>query len=140
MAAPAESLSNDISRLSEIVLMEDEHNQEIKSALESIGCKVRFVSNRSEAVELAESGKARFFILDIRMGAGPRAAEGLDTLEEIKTLDESICVVIYTVLERYEQEARNLGADLFLVKSRNKRQDLIQVAARMLPHALAQLD
>jgi len=138
MAATAESLPNGIGNLSEIVLLEDEHIQEIKSALESIRCRVRLVSTREEAVKLAESGRARFFILDIRMGAS-RSGEGLDTLEEIKSIDETIYVAIYTVLERYEQAAANLGADLFLVKSRNKRQDMIKVAAKMLPYALAQL-
>lgn len=119
----------------EIVLMEDEDIREITTALESNDCKVRLVSGREEAVALAEKGQARFFILDINMGAD-RFNEGLDTLEEIKKIDEDIFVAIYTryPTEWYRRQAANLRANFFWVKTPDVNGDIARIVAKMVPY------
>jgi len=141
MVAPAKYLDNaNGARVGEIVVMEDEDiRDEIVGTLTSLGCTVRTVERGDDAVELAEHKQARFFILDIRMGEH-RKNEGLDALEEIKGIDENIFVAVYSAYpEWHEQQAKNLGADVFQVKSTDVVGDVQAIAARMLPHALDQL-
>jgi ActR/RegA family two-component response regulator len=137
MAAEAKTLiPPQTDAIIDIVVMEDEDMFDIIAALESHGCRVCLVSSREEAVEMAESKRARFFILDISMGSD-RFNEGLDTLEEIKKIDEDIFVAIYTKYpeERYRYQAENLGADLFFAKTPDVRADIRRITERMLPHA-----
>ena len=143
MATQVSQLANDtdnFAAIQKIVVMENDSavRDEIIETLRDVGCAVRTVFNADQALQLAETNKARFFIIDIRMGDDPkRIIEGLNALEQIKNVDPTIFVAIYSGYpEWYRQQAENLRVDVFVEKSDDLRGDIITIVAKMLPRAL----
>jgi CheY-like chemotaxis protein len=124
----------------EIIVMDDEAiSENIVQVLDSFGCRTRRVESGDKAVQAAEKGTGKFFILDIHMGE-KRENEGLNALEQIKSIDERIYVAVYSAHPHgYRQQAEKLGADHFQVKSTDVEHDMYEITAKMLPRALEEI-
>ncbi len=108
----------------EVVLMEDDSliKNEVKNLLkEDLDCHVIEIENKQQAIELASKQESLFFILDVHMGQ-TRQQEGLDTLEEIKTINSNSPVFILSSYQQYKRWAENLNADGFIQKETDLQQ------------------
>lgn len=86
----------------------------IKETFVPMGFTVLSANNAEEAIKIVNREKPKLVFLDIRM----QGKSGLEVLKEIKAIDQSIKVVMLTVVtdEATKQKARELGADDFIGK------------------------
>jgi two-component system, response regulator, stage 0 sporulation protein F len=86
----------------------------LKKTFAPVGFKVLTATNGADALTLVKKEKPKIVFLDIRM----LGMTGLEVLKEIKKIDESVKVIMVTVLDDDEtrKEAKDLGADEFIVK------------------------
>lgn len=99
--------------------------------LRVFGFRVVPLKRGADAVRVAKTQNIRFFVLDVQIGD---KSEGLDALEELKDLDSSIFVSIYSGYvdrESYRRRADRLGADYVLPKE-NLIKDAYLLAKEML--------
>lgn len=99
-----------------------------------LGWKVIITEKREDAVWLCQNKRAVFYILDINLGK-ERSQEGIDTAEEIKTIDENVFVSIFSGipnLELYRKRANRIGVDYFEEKSNVVREGVARIALEML--------
>jgi hypothetical protein len=99
-----------------------------------LGWKVIITENREDTVLLCQNKRAVFYILDINLGK-ERSQEGIDTAEEIKTIDENVFVSIFSGipnLELYRKRANRIGVDYFEEKSNVVREGVARISLEML--------
>ena len=126
----------------EVVVMEDDPNIQnlIKNIIiDELKWQVTPVKNKSEVVKLVHNKEAAFYILDITMGKD-REQEGLDALEEIKSIDKKVFVSVFSAHPRYLKQAEKLEANLFQEKSSELREDVLHIAYEMLNYQLKIID
>jgi response regulator RpfG family c-di-GMP phosphodiesterase len=126
----------------EIVLMEDSiiTQQSVKDILEKeYGWKVKVVDRKDDAIFYAEKQHTIFFILDVHMGVY-REQEGLDALEEIKSINENAFTCIFSAKKDSEKLARRLKVDFFLEKTRDIEKDVKILVTEILKYQIKCLD
>ena len=86
----------------------------LKRIFSPIGFTVLTATNGQSAVSIVKKEKPKVVLLDVRM----LGMSGFEVLKEIKKLDNSIKVIMVTVMddEKTKSEARRLGADDFVGK------------------------
>ena len=86
----------------------------LKKTFAPVGFKVLTATNGQEALALVKKEKPKIIFLDIRM----LGMSGLEVLKEIKKIDDSVKVIMVTVVDddKTRKEAKGLGADEFIVK------------------------
>lgn len=79
-----------------------------------LGFHITSANTGEEALKAIQSDKPDIVFLDITLGA----ISGLDVLEKIKKIDDSIRVIMLTVHDKKEMmdKARELGADEYIRK------------------------
>lgn len=132
---------NSVSKanLNRVVVLEnnDATRAAIKSSLAALGFKAHFVRTGPEAIELAEKHKAKHFILDIHLGS-ERSQEGLDTLEILKSIDETLFVSVLSAYpNRYRDMAMRLDANVFQSKSARIEEDMESIINSLDPDRVA---
>lgn len=126
----------------EVVVMENDPNTQsrIKDIItDELAWHVKTVANKTEAVKLVENKEAAFYILDVGMGKN-REQEGLDALEQIKSLDQKVFVSVYSGKPGNKKQAENLEANLFQEKSSKIREDVNNITDAMLDYQLKIID
>jgi CheY-like chemotaxis protein len=118
-------LDLDIEDACRIGVMEENesHVEDIRDALESRGFSCVPIPNPEKAVFLAEVEHLIGFILDVNMGEG-REQEGLDTLDDLKSLDRDTFVVVYSTHPDLVEKAIRSGADFAIEKTKGAKADL----------------
>jgi response regulator RpfG family c-di-GMP phosphodiesterase len=99
-----------------------------------LGWKVIIVETREDAVILCQNKRAVFYILDINLGK-ERSQEGIDTAEEIKTIDENVFVSIFSGvpnLDPHKKMAKRIGVNYFEEKGNVVRKGVSRIAVKML--------
>ncbi|MGD0336358.1 MAG: response regulator [Candidatus Omnitrophota bacterium] len=86
----------------------------IKKTFTPTGFTVLTAYSGKEALAVVKKEKPKLVFLDIRMFG----MSGLEVLKEIKQFDNSIKVIMITVMddEKTKEEAKRLGADEFITK------------------------
>jgi len=86
----------------------------LKKTFTPIGFTVLTANDGRSALSIIKKEKPRIVFLDIRM----LGISGLEVLQEIKKLDNSIKVIMVTVLDddKVRDQAKKLGADEFVTK------------------------
>lgn len=116
----------------EVVILEDSYEikENIEKVLESKKIKSLSVDNSDDAVSLAIEGSS-LFILDIRGKHSKQ--EGLDALEQIKAVNPKAFVGIYSAFpQNYKRKAMKLGADIFVTKTAEHRQNIESIVFHYL--------
>lgn len=101
----------------------DSHADDIRRMLESRGLIYVPVANSERAVFLAEVEHVIGFILDVNMGEG-REQEGIDALEDLKSLDRRSFVIVYTANPDLVEKSIRAGADYAVEKRWGATSDL----------------
>ena len=134
-----------INNIPTVVILEDMFliREEIKQFIENeLGWQAIIVDNRSEAVKICEADEAEFYILDIYLGT-KRHQEGIDTAEQIKSIDENIFVSIFSGvpnLEPHKKMAKRIGVNYFEEKGNIVRESVSRIAVEMLLFKKQSLD
>jgi len=86
----------------------------LKRIFSPIGFTVLTATNGQSAISIVEKEKPKVVLLDIRM----LGMSGLEVLKEIKKIDNSIKVIMVTIMddEKTKSGAKKLGADDFVTK------------------------
>jgi len=99
-----------------LLLVDDEKGlcDNLKGFFKVSGFNVLIATNGQDALSLVKKEKPKIVFLDIQMSG----MSGLEVLKEIKKIDNSIKVIMVTVLddEKTRAEAKKLGADEFIAK------------------------
>ncbi len=105
----------------------------LKKRLEKKGYKITLATEGKEAIEAAKIIKPDLFILDIMLTGD---YSGLDALKSIRVDDDNKAkpVIILSNLDSEVQEARQLGASEYLVKSNVTLGEIVRVVEKHLPH------
>ncbi|OUL17875.1 hypothetical protein BV378_37635 [Nostoc sp. RF31YmG] len=125
---------------STVVVMEDSKDVQnvIREVIEDkLNWNLKIVSNKEEAVEILEQKQVGFFILDNWVG---NKQEGLDALEQIREVDPTVFVAIFSHYERFKNQAYKLGCNLFVEKSPDIRDGINYIATEMLKYRLEVLE
>ncbi len=105
----------------------------LKKRLQKKGYKITLATEGKEAIEAAKIIKPDLFILDIMLTGD---YSGLDALKSIRNDDNNKDkpVIILSNLDSEIQEARDLGASEYLVKSNVTLGEIVRVVEKYLPH------
>jgi DNA-binding response OmpR family regulator len=111
--------------------------EEIQQFIEGqLGWQVVIAKNRNEAVKICETQQAEFYILDIKLGnERSRSQEGMDTAEQIRSIDENVFVSIFSGvpnLEPHKKMAKRIGVNYFEEKGNIVREGVSRIAVEML--------
>lgn len=102
-----------------VLVIEDDPDQILmyQVEFESRGFDIKAANNGDEGIALARQLKPKAVLLDIHM----EGKDGLQVLHELKTGEDtkSIPVMVFTNFSRtnFEEEAKKLGADKFVLKT-----------------------
>jgi DNA-binding response OmpR family regulator len=98
-----------------ILVVEDEKNllELYKSELEDVGYTVISAGTGREAIESVKNQRPDVVVLDIKLVD----MEGLEVLDEIKSIDKTIPVIINSAYSIYKSDFTSWMADDYIVKS-----------------------
>ena len=98
-----------------VLIVEDERNllDLYTSELQDVGFMVRPLTSGREAIESIKRERPDVVILDIKL----EDMEGLQVLEEIKSLDKTIPVILNSAYSVYKSDFASWMADDYIVKS-----------------------
>lgn len=98
-----------------ILVVEDEKNllELYKSELEDVGYLVFSAGTGREAIDSVRKQRPDAVILDIKLND----MEGLEVLDEIKSIDKTIPVIINSAYSVYKSDFTSWMADDYIVKS-----------------------
>jgi ActR/RegA family two-component response regulator len=120
-----------------IGIMEDDEEwlNTIESELCAYGAGVCVAHNEEEVVELAKQRGVRIFILDVNMGPGTRAQEGLNALERLKAYDPGILVCVLSGYRDFRRQAQKLHVDHFEEKTGDRSANISRSLHALLSRA-----
>lgn len=81
---------------------------------ESLGYKVVTSDGSEQILPVFEKEKPDLIILDIKLG---HDKSGLDLLQEIRSKDQSIPVILCTAYDSFQHDLKSIAADHYVVKS-----------------------
>ncbi|NET16972.1 MAG: response regulator [Okeania sp. SIO1H6] len=126
--------SSSLSETTVVVLEDNERAQDvIKEVVEDeFKGNLKVVKNKEEAIEVLEQQQANFFIFDNYVGQNKH--EGLDALEQVRVENKDAFVAIFSAYPKHQQQAKNLGCNLFIEKSEDLRACVRYIAREMLQY------
>jgi len=99
-----------------LLVVDDEKGlaETVRNFFRNRGFTIEAVNSGEEALDSIKKKRPDIVLLDIRM----KGINGLDTLEKIKKIDNSIKVIMVTVMDEKAiiDKARELGADEYITK------------------------
>ena len=81
---------------------------------ESLGYNVVTSDGSEQILPVFEKEKPDLIILDIKLG---HDKSGLDLLQEIRSKDQSIPVILCTAYDSFQHDLKSIAADHYVVKS-----------------------
>ncbi|NEO55748.1 MAG: response regulator transcription factor [Okeania sp. SIO3B5] len=129
--------SSDLSSLSETTVVVLEDNELAQDAIKEVvedefKGNLKVVKSKEEAIEMLEQQQAKFFIFDNYVGQNKQ--EGLDALEQVRVENKDAFVAIFSAYPKHQQQARNLGCNLFVEKSEDLRACVRYIALGMIQY------
>lgn len=113
-----------------VMIVEDEKNllKLYQNELEDEGFEVLPVDCGSKVLDALESFRPELVVLDIKLGD----AEGLEVLEQIKSFDRGLPVILNSAYSSYKDNFSSWIADDYIVKS----PDLTELKESIRKHIL----
>jgi DNA-binding response OmpR family regulator len=99
-----------------VLVVDDEKHIRMlyREELEAEGMTVATSSGEEDILELLEREKPKVVILDIKLGAN---RSGLDLLQEIRSQDQDLPVILSTAFDSFQHDLKSIAADYYVVKS-----------------------
>ncbi len=82
--------------------------------LEALGYDVVTSDGSNEIVPILDKEKPDLIVLDIKLG---HDKSGLDLLQEIRSQDQNIPVILCTAYDSFQHDLKSIAADHYVVKS-----------------------
>ena len=99
-----------------ILVVDDEKHIRMlyKEELEAEGYTVATSNGEEEILEVLERENPYVVVLDIKLGTG---RSGLDLLQEIRSQDQELPVILSTAYDTFQHDLKSIAADYYVVKS-----------------------
>ena len=99
-----------------ILVVDDEKHIRMlyREELEADGYTVATSDGEEEILDVMERETPTIVILDIKLGV---SRSGLDLLQEIRTKDQQIPVILSTAYDSFQHDLKSIAADYYVVKS-----------------------
>ncbi len=99
-----------------VLVVDDEKHIRMlyREELEADGMTVVTSNGEDDIVELIEKERPKVVILDIKLGAN---RSGLDLLQEIRSKDQDLPVILSTAYDSFQHDLKSIAADYYVVKS-----------------------
>ncbi len=99
-----------------VLVVDDEKHIRMlyREELEADGMAVVTSNGEDDIVELIEKERPKVVILDIKLGAN---RSGLDLLQEIRSKDQDLPVILSTAYDSFQHDLKSIAADYYVVKS-----------------------
>lgn len=78
------------------------------------GYTVATSNGEEDILEVLEREKPSVVVLDIKLGTG---RSGLDLLQEIRSQDQELPVILSTAYDTFQHDLKSIAADYYVVKS-----------------------
>lgn len=121
--------------MSKILIIEDEKTlaQMYKEVFESEDYEVTLASNVDQALEVAKEIRPDLVLLDILLPG----ETGISFLRQLRELNDSISDVVVVAFSNYNdqesrEEAFNLGAKDYLIKTNNTPKEIVEKSIKYL--------
>jgi DNA-binding NtrC family response regulator len=113
--ATAARLEAEMSDKKVLVVDDEKHIRMLyQEELESEGYEVATSNGEEDILEVVEREKPKVVILDIKLGAN---RSGLDLLQEIRSKDQDLPVILSTAYDSFQHDLKSIAADYYVVKS-----------------------
>jgi len=101
---------------STILVVDDEKHIRMlyREELEAEGYTVATSDGEEDILDVIGREKPTIVILDIKLGVN---RSGLDLLQEIRTKDQQIPVILSTAYDSFQHDLKSIAADYYVVKS-----------------------
>ncbi|MBI9078723.1 MAG: response regulator [Pseudodesulfovibrio sp.] len=99
-----------------ILVVDDEKHIRMlyREELEADGYTVTTSDGEEDILDVIGREKPTIVILDIKLGVN---RSGLDLLQEIRTKDQQIPVILSTAYDSFQHDLKSIAADYYVVKS-----------------------
>ena len=99
-----------------ILVVDDEKHIRMlyQEELESEGYTVATSDGEEDILDVVDREKPTIVILDIKLGVN---RSGLDLLQEIRSEDQDIPVILSTAYDSFQHDLKSIAADYYVVKS-----------------------
>ena len=99
-----------------ILVVDDEKHIRMlyREELEGEGYDVATSDGEEDILEVVGREKPTIVILDIKLGVN---RSGLDLLQEIRTQDQQLPVILSTAYDSFQHDLKSIAADYYVVKS-----------------------
>lgn len=113
-----------------ILIVDDEKHIRLlyRSEFEADGYEVATSDGLEDILEVIARENPQVVVLDINLGTG---RSGLDLLQEIRSKDASIPVILSTAYDSFQHDLKSAAADYYVVKSVDSRELKDKVALAM---------
>jgi len=113
-----------------ILIVDDEKHIRLlyRSEFEADGYDVATSDGLEDILEVISREKPQVVVLDINLGTG---RSGLDLLQEIRSKDPAIPVILSTAYDSFQHDLKSAAADYYVVKSVDSRELKDKVALAM---------
>lgn len=112
-----------------ILLIEDEEDIIVmyKKKFETAGYECIFAKEESEGLQLAQEKLPNLILLDIKL----EKSNGIDVLRKIKADEQTKNIPVWlfsnAYVKEYEDEAKSLGAERFILKTSVLPDEMVQI-------------
>ncbi|WP_290919194.1 response regulator [Halodesulfovibrio sp.] len=99
-----------------VLIVDDEENIRLlyKDAFEEDGYAVALSDGTEPILEVLSKEKPDVVILDIRLN---QKLTGLDLLQDIRTMNSTLPVILSTAYDSFQHDMKSIAADYYVVKS-----------------------
>jgi len=99
-----------------VLVVDDEKHIRMlyKEELESEGYTVSTSDGQEAILDVIEREKPQVVVLDIKLGPN---LSGLDLLQEIRSKDQQLPVILSTAYDSFQHDLKSIAADYYVVKS-----------------------
>ncbi|THB63261.1 MAG: response regulator [Desulfovibrio sp.] len=99
-----------------ILVVDDEKHIRMlyREELEAEGYSLATSDGQEDILELIAKEKPQVVILDIKLGTN---RSGLDLLQEIRSKDQTLPVILSTAYDSFQHDLKSIAADYYVVKS-----------------------
>jgi DNA-binding response OmpR family regulator len=99
-----------------VLVVDDEKHIRMlyQEELESEGYEVATSDGAEDILDVIDRVKPTIVILDIKLGVN---LSGLDLLQEIRSRDQNLPVILSTAYDSFQHDLKSIAADYYVVKS-----------------------
>jgi|UPI000345F3C8 DNA-binding NtrC family response regulator len=99
-----------------VLVVDDEKHIRMlyQEELETEGYTVATSNGEEDILEVIERENPQVVILDIKLGSN---RSGLDLLQEIRSQDQELPVILSTAYDTFQHDLKSIAADYYVVKS-----------------------